>query len=238
MFRTPLTTNQILDGFAEGNVGDGLLELLGNQCPHNVERLDGSVGDLGSRAGAGGWCGGGDGGSSGGSSSRGGTRGARLGGGLGLLLDGVDIIVDLLGVLVVAEDLALNRLGGVVGLVLGSQSALGHHAERLCGADLDDALGHLLSEEDILGLDPPHGRGELVCEELDEERVGELLLDLGAHACGGGWNWGFGGGQSRNGECPTECVVGRQGGGVSSVVAIRDARLELGSRGGWCFGIR
>ena len=169
---------------------DGLLELLSNQCPHNVDRLDGRVGDLGSRAGAGGWCSGGNGGGSS-SGGRGSTRGARLrGSSLGLLLDGVDIVVDLLGVLVVAEDLTLNRLGGIVGLVLGSQSALGHHAERLCGADFDDALGHLLSEEDILRLNPPHGRGELVCEELDEERVGELLLDLGAHVCGGGWSWG------------------------------------------------
>lgn len=34
-----------------------------------------------------------------------------------------------------------------------------------------------------MSLDPPHRRGELVCEKLHEERVSKLLLDFGAHVC-------------------------------------------------------
>ena len=69
-------------------------------------------------------------------------------------------------------------------LVLGGECALRHDAEGVGRANLDDALRRLLAEHDILRLDPPHGRGELVCEQLDEQRVRELLLDLGTH--GGG----------------------------------------------------
>jgi hypothetical protein len=70
---------------------------------------------------------------------------------------------------------------GVVCFVLCGQSALGHHAEGVCGTDLDDALSGLLAEDDILCLDPSHGRGELVCQQLNEQRVCELLLDFGTH---------------------------------------------------------
>ncbi|TFA99245.1 hypothetical protein CCMA1212_009011 [Trichoderma ghanense] len=88
------------------------------------------------------------------------------------------------------EDLSLDRFCGIVGLVLGGQCALGHDSKGVCGADFDDALGVSLCQEDILGLNPPHGRGELVCQKLDEERVGELLLDFGTHDGGGGGGGG------------------------------------------------
>lgn len=68
--------------------------------------------------------------------------------------------------------------------VLGGQRPLRHDPQRVCGADFDDALRRLLAEDDILRLDPPHGRGELVCQQLNEQRVRELLLDFGTH--GGG----------------------------------------------------
>jgi hypothetical protein len=106
--------------------------------------------------------------------------------GLGLLFDGVDVVVDVFGVLVVAQNLPLHRQGGVVCFVLGGQRPLRHDAERVCGANLDDALRRLLAEHDILRLNPPHGRGKLVCKQLNEQRVRELLLDFGTHGgrCG------------------------------------------------------
>ena len=65
--------------------------------------------------------------------------------------------------------------------VFGGKCPLGHDTKGICGADFDNAFCGVLAEDDILCLDPPHGRGELVCEELDEERVGELLLHLWPH---------------------------------------------------------
>lgn len=69
--------------------------------------------------------------------------------------------------------------------VFGGQRALCHYAERVCGANFDDALCGVFAENDILRLNPPHGRGELVCKQLNEQRVRELLLDLGTHGGGG-----------------------------------------------------
>lgn len=68
-----------------------------------------------------------------------------------------------------------------MGFVFGGQRALGHDTECVCGANLDDALCGVLAENDILRLNPPHGRGELICKQLNEQRVRELLLDLGTH---------------------------------------------------------
>ena len=68
--------------------------------------------------------------------------------------------------------------------VLAGEGPLGHNTEGVCRAYLDNSLCGFLAENDILGFNPPDRRGELVCEEFDEEGVGELLLDFGAH--GGG----------------------------------------------------
>jgi hypothetical protein len=68
-----------------------------------------------------------------------------------------------------------------VSFVFAGECALRHDTERVCGADFNDALRRLLAEDDILRLNPPHGRGELVCEQLNEQRVRKLLLDLGTH---------------------------------------------------------
>lgn len=115
-----------------------------------------------------------------------GTRGLGSGLRLGFLLNRVDVVIDLLRILVVAEDLALDGLGGIVGFILGGQGALRHYTEGLGRADLDDALGGLLGEEDILRLNPPDGRGELVGKKLDQEGMGEFLFDFGTHFGGGG----------------------------------------------------
>ena len=84
--------------------------------------------------------------------------------GFGLVFDRVYIVVDVFGILVVAQNLALDRQSGVVCLVLGGQCALGHDAQGVGGADFHDTLRRLLAEDDILRLNPPDGRGELVCQ--------------------------------------------------------------------------
>lgn len=86
--------------------------------------------------------------------------------------------------------------------VFAGEGALGHDAQCVCGANFDDALRRLLAEDDILRLNPPHGGGELVCEQLDEQRVRQLLLDLGTHD-----EVAWGGGEEKGG--------GREGGGLT-----------------------
>jgi hypothetical protein len=78
--------------------------------------------------------------------------------------------------------LTLQRPRCIVSLVFAGECALRHDAERVGGTNLDDAFRRLLAKDDILRLNPPHGRGELVCKQLNEQRVRKLLLDLGTHA--------------------------------------------------------
>lgn len=112
-----LTSNKILNSFRQWHISQTLLQLLRDQGSQNVDSSHRSVLYGGSRASTGRGSGGGD-----GSRSRGSSSTARGSGGFGsgfwLFFHGVDIIVDLLGVLVVAEDLTLYGGGGVVCLVL------------------------------------------------------------------------------------------------------------------------
>lgn len=71
--------------------------------------------------------------------------------------------------------------GGVVCLVLGGECAAGHTTEGICGTNLNNALGALLGEDDILSLNPSNGRGELVGEQLHQQGVSQLLLNLRTH---------------------------------------------------------
>jgi hypothetical protein len=75
----------------------------------------------------------------------------------------------------------LYRARCVVCFVFGSECAFSHDTKGIGGTNFDDALRRLLAEDDILRLNPPDGRGELICEQLNEQRVRELLLDLGTH---------------------------------------------------------
>ncbi len=43
-----------------------------------------------------------------------------------------------------------------MGLVLASESPLGHSAEGVCWTDFHDALCAPLTKDDILGLNPPY----------------------------------------------------------------------------------
>lgn len=75
----------------------------------------------------------------------------------------------------------MNGQSGIVRFVFGGQGPLGHHTESVGRTNLDNPLGLVLAQDDILGFNPSHRRGELICQELDEEGMGELLLDFGTH---------------------------------------------------------
>jgi hypothetical protein len=119
--------------------------------------------------------------SSGGRRSRGRSLAGRSSSRLRLLFHGINVVVDLLGVLVVAEDISLNGLGGIVSLILRLQGSLGHDTKGVGRTNFHNSLSGPLTEEHILGLNPSNGRSKLVCEQLNEQRVSELLLDFGTH---------------------------------------------------------
>ena len=91
--------------------------------------------------------------------------------------------------------MSLERASGVVRLHLGHFHRLfSHVGQRGQGTDFDQSFGLVFGQGqvDILSLDPPHRQGELVGQELNEQRVGKLLLDFGTHGskmgCSGdGW---------------------------------------------------
>jgi len=176
-----LTSNQILDSLAQRNLKQRLLQLLCNKRSDDINSRDRSIGNLSSRARAGWWR----------SCRRSGrclccsTSGCVRTGcgcsGLWLVLNWVFVVVDFLCVFVVAENLPLDRLGGVVCFVFGGKRSLRHDAQRVGRANLDNSFCGLLREEDILGFDPSHRGGKLVSKKLDKERMCELLLNFGAH---------------------------------------------------------
>lgn len=76
----------------------------------------------------------------------------------------------------VSKTEAVRERGSENNILLRAGSHAGEGRRR---AELDEALKFEVLEEDVLGLDPAHGRGELVRKELDEDRVTELVAVLG-----------------------------------------------------------
>lgn len=89
------------------------------------------------------------------------------------------LIENFLGVLRVVEDRASETDGVIGSLILGLERTIRHSSESVAGARLNEPFELILSEEEVLGLDPAHRRGELVGEELNEDGVSELLALFG-----------------------------------------------------------
>src|SRR3569833_928153 len=157
---TKLTTNELFDRFTQRNYQERFLQLLRDYRANYIHRLYRCSRNLGGRPGTRrrrsgyGCC----------RRRRcsGGRTGRALSRRLGLVFDGVDVVVFLFRVLIVAEDLALHRLRSIVCLILGGQRLPVYDAESVSRTDLDDALGRLVGEEDVLCFDPSYGGGELV----------------------------------------------------------------------------
>ncbi len=73
-----------------------------------------------------------------------------------------------------AEDSACARSRVVASLVLRLQSARGHPSQGRARSNFNKAFEVVLDEEEILGLDPPDRRGELVGEQLNKDGVREV----------------------------------------------------------------
>ena len=168
-----LAADEVLDALGQRNLLNLLLQLLSDDRHKNVggfDRcvLDGRSGRHGSSR-----------------SSNGGDRSGRSGtsgGGVsGFICSSfclrlvLKLIVDLLRVLGMAVDDPTVGNGVILGLELGLEGARGHARQRGRGADLDEPFKAVVVEKEVLGLDPPNRRSELVCEELNEDDVRELL---------------------------------------------------------------
>jgi hypothetical protein len=110
----------------------------------------------------------GDDGSGGGGSS--GFGSTTLGGNLVL-----ELVVNLLRVLCVTEDRTSAADRVVSSLVFGLERPSGHAGESGGGSNFDETLEVVDSEEEVLSLNPPDRRGELVGKEFYEDDIGELL---------------------------------------------------------------
>ena len=75
--------------------------------------------------------------------------------------------------------IAINDVGEVdqvIGcLILGLGGLCPDASEGWARTKFDHVLEFVVSEEQALHFNPVHGRSELVCKELDEDGVGNLL---------------------------------------------------------------
>jgi hypothetical protein len=90
------------------------------------------------------------------------------------------VIVDLLRMFCVT----VNRVGAadriIRCLVLRLQGPSSHTSKGGSRSKLDESLEVVLREQQVLRLDPSHGGSKLVSEQLDKNRVREILALLGA----------------------------------------------------------